>query len=266
MRRDLRDASRDVLAGLLILQRDRRLVLPQQRLEAAAAALLAAQSYDIVRAVHGAGDDVERALAVVLAALARRHAQDARQLARAYEPAILAALRELESRWNVRLEPDDLGAAAWADAHARATLQQLNETTAKRLRKPLEDSEDRDPVALAWTAALALVAMGAARSTLIGAHEALVAYAWSEGAAGAAYSAAGIGMLKEWFHTDACPCPHCTANDGVVVRFSDPFPSGAMSAPAHVNCRCIVYLHPAKARMLPPLVAGQTPDFSAEAA
>ena len=270
-----RERSRGALAMVLLWRRQRALAAVEQNIENIARVIFASQAFDVVRAVYAADLSGSEAAVTaslrraIVAALAFREPADAVALAKGYEDAIYAALGRVDARFGVSITLADVKAAEWIATHSRQTMRGLNETTTTRLTNSLAAQlpRSRAPLELATTGALTIATTTDKRAPSIGSTEALFGYGYGDLAAAGLFSRAGVRMLKEWYHTDGCPCPICTDNDGAVVPVSEPFPAGEMGPPAHPNCGCFCDIYPDFANLAAPLVIlGQNPNFNRQAA
>ncbi len=270
----MREASREVLKAALLRRREKALAIPARELALLIMRMFVEQTYAMVGAIvateiPGEGERREEAaLAAALAALRQRDTEDRQRLRDGYRAAVLASLGSSAGRFGVRAEPEDIGAQTWADARAQFVVEAMNQTTVDRLQKPVakalrEPDSGRNEAAAAVVGAIGLKL--SERAGMAAATEALYAYGWADVAYGELFEDAGIGILKQWYHTDGCPCPICNSNDGYVVPVGSLFPSGHAATPAHPNCRCFVDVYPdPKAKLFAgTLVLGQLPLLDA---
>ena len=217
------DTSRAVLVASLLRGREQRLAAPTHKLALVLEGIFMQQMYTIAAAVSQVettpqeGDDalLARLLAAVTAALATRDSIDRQRLRDAYEPSLFVALRTLERRFGVHITLEDIDAARWSDWRSLLAAESVNQTTVERLGKPLSAAvaRTRDRLALTGATVVALGASLGERAAFIASVEALCAYGFADLAGAALFDAAGIAMLKEWHHTDGCPCVPCNLKD-----------------------------------------------------
>lgn len=138
-------------------------------------------------------------------------------------------------------------AVAWAEVHAADLVTRLAETTRDHLRGDLAASIElgmsTDQIAEVLEADYQF---GEARAELIARTER--AFADVRGNT-LAYAASGVVGGLQWITAnegDGQVCEDCEMNDGATVPMDEsgeakePFPSGALTAPAHPDCRCDV--------------------------
>lgn len=266
----VQEASRKVLKAALLRRREKALAIPARELALLIMRMFVEQTYAMVGAIVAAevpseGERrTEAVLAAALAALRRRDTEDRQNLRDGYRAAVLASLDSSAQRFGIYAGPDDIGAQKWADQRAQFVVEAMNQTTVDRLQKPLtkalrEPDSGRNEAAAAVVGAISIKL--AERAAGAAATESLYAYGWADVAYGELFADAGIAMLKQWYHTDACPCPICNSNDGQIVPVDGLFSSGHAATPAHPNCRCFVDVYPdPQAKILTgALVLGQVP-------
>lgn len=134
-------------------------------------------------------------------------------------------------------------AVAWANAHAAQLIKGLQATTRARLRDLVAQSEtegwsvdqlaraiQQDPV------------FDADRARLIAHQETRTADNQGALIAGKAAKAdLGLAVVKNWLPRGDNVCAACMDNEAAgAIGVDEEFPSGADTAPAHVNCECDV--------------------------
>jgi hypothetical protein len=171
---------------------------------------------------------------LVAAGMSISHGQDLKTAAR------LDALLEQAEDGGAGLVADELGLSDLEapDLTRQGTdiLADLDRTSAREVRSIIKDGTlkglSREEIQAQIEAAFNGWADARANASAV--HEASTAL--HDGMLAAA-RASGETLVKEWL-TDSDPCPTCEDNAGEQIGLDEPFASGEMAPPQHLNCRC----------------------------
>jgi len=245
--------------GALYLSKTIALTESRNEMQRAAAAMFNRQAWDILQAMdsfhmsEAQGDDTERQVAAITAAimlaLKRRLNEDAKLFTDAYLGAISASLTEgWLSRHGIHVRPDDVRASEWVAAHGAEMVTGVNEWTRTQLRALLLDGLENGKSISEITESIMtrFADMTAYRAETIALTETSRAMSYGTLEQGRIMERAGLDVVKEWLlhplhpHVDECDD---NAQMGPVSLDTVYLPD-VLAPPAHPRCMCFLEVYP----------------------
>jgi hypothetical protein len=245
--------------GALYLSKTIALTKSRNEMQNAAAAMFNRQAWDILQAMdsfhmsEAQGDDTERQVAAITAAimlaLKRRLNEDAKLFTDAYLGAISASLTEgWLSRHGIQVRPDDVKASEWVSEHGAEMVTGVNEWTRTQLRSLLLDGLQSGKSISEITESIMsrFADMTGYRAETIALTETSKAMSYGTLEQGRIMERAGLDVVKEWLlhplhpHVDECDE---NAQMGPVA-LDTVYTPDVMAPPAHPRCMCFLEVYP----------------------
>lgn len=133
-------------------------------------------------------------------------------------------------------------AAKWAREHAGQLIKDLNDTSSKIIKDAISAFIETPGMTVGDIIdQITQTGFGEVRAGMIATTETTTAYAQGQLLAAQEMNKENpdLTLYKTWFtDKDDRVCEICLPNEDVEVEWDQPFPSGDMDPPGHVNCRC----------------------------